>query len=71
MATSSKTYISESERFFWIFYCVCKICVKFGVFGTKIQSHSLSITENINCEKGTYLNVQKAIFHPTLWQISY
>ena len=37
----------------------------------KVQSHSLSITENINCEKGTYLNVQKAIFHPTLWQISY
>ena len=29
-------------------------------------SHSLSITENINCERGSYLNVQKAIFHATL-----
>ena len=32
----------------------------------KDQSHSLSIKEIINCETGTYLNVQKAIFHTTL-----
>ena len=31
----------------------------------KDQSHSLSITEIINCETGSYLNVQKAIFHAT------
>ena len=30
------------------------------------QSYSLSITEIINCETGSYLNVQKAIFHATL-----
>ena len=34
----------------------------------KDQSHSLSITEIINCETGSYLNVQKAIFHATLRQ---
>ena len=28
----------------------------------KDQSHRLSITEIINCETGSYLNVQKAIF---------
>ena len=32
----------------------------------KDQSQSLSITEIINCETGSYLNVQKAIFHETL-----
>ena len=30
------------------------------------QSQSLSITEIINCEPGSYLNVQKAIFHARL-----
>ena len=35
----------------------------------KDQSHSLSITEIINCETGSYLNVQKAIFHAMLRQI--
>ena len=29
----------------------------------KDQSHSLSIAEIINCETGTYLNIQEAIFH--------
>ena len=29
----------------------------------KIQSQSLNITEIINYEAGSYLNVQKAIFH--------
>ena len=32
----------------------------------KDQSQSLSITEINNCETGSYLNVEKAIFHPTL-----
>ena len=31
----------------------------------KDQSHSLSITEIINCETGSYLNLQKSIFHAT------
>ena len=32
----------------------------------KDQSQSLSITEIINGETGSYLNVQKAILHATL-----
>ena len=32
MATSSNADISETENFFWIFYIVSEIYVKFGVF---------------------------------------
>ena len=37
-------------------------------FQKKNHSYSLSITEIINCETGSYLNVQNAIFHATLRQ---
>ena len=37
-------------------------------FQKKDQSHSLSITEISNCQTGSYLKVQKAIFHTTLRQ---
>ena len=37
-------------------------------FQKKNHSYSLNITEIINCETGSYLNVQKAIFHATLRQ---
>ena len=37
----------------------------------KDHSHSLSITEIINCETGNYLNVQKAIFHAMLRKTTY
>ena len=70
MATSSKADISVSEHFFWIFYFVFKIYVKFGVFSKKDLSHSLSITEIINLDTGSYLNVQKSMFHATLRQIT-
>ena len=43
-----------------------KSTLNFQYFEKKDQSHSLSITEIINCETGSYLNVQKAIFHATL-----
>ena len=39
-------------------------------FQRKDQSHSLSITEIGNCQTGTYLNLQKAVFHTTLRQIT-
>ena len=71
MATSFNADISETENLFSIFYCVSKIYVKFRVFRKKKdQSQSLSITEFINCETGSYLNVQRAIFHATLPQIA-
>ena len=40
-------------------------------FDRKNQSHSLSIPEFINGETGSYLNVQKAIFHSTPRQITW
>ena len=45
-----------------------KYTLNLEYFEKKYQSHSLSITEIINCETGSYLNVQKANFHATLWQ---
>ena len=69
MATSSNADISQTGNFFWIFYCFSEIYVKFlEYFEIKDQCQSLSITEISNCETGRYLNVQKAIFHPTLRQ---
>ena len=40
-----------------------KYTLNLEYFEKKDQSHSLSITEIINCETGSYLNVQKAIFY--------
>ena len=42
--------------------------LKLEYFVKKVQSHSLNITEIINCETGSYLNAEKAIFHATLRQ---
>ena len=71
MATISNAVISETENFFLTFSCVSEMYVKFGVFWKKKdQSHSLSITEIIKCETGSYLNVKKAIFHATLRRIT-
>ena len=51
MATSSNADISQTENFFWIFYCFSEIYVKFlEYFEIKDQSQSLSITEISNCE---------------------
>ena len=43
-----------------------KSTLNFEYLETRDQSQSLSITEIINCETGSYLNVQKAIFHAML-----
>ena len=40
-------------------------------FDRKYQSQSLSIPEFINGETGSYLNVQKAIFHSTPRRITW
>ena len=39
-------------------------------FEKKDQSKSLSITEIINCETGSYLNVQKVMFHARIRHIT-
>ena len=43
-----------------------KYTLNLEYFEKKDQSHSLSITEIINCETGSYLNVQQATFHATI-----
>ena len=70
MATSSRANISGAEHFFLIFYSFLKSTLNLEYFEKKGQSDSLSITEIINCETGSYLNIQKAIFDATLQQIT-
>ena len=65
MQTSLK--LKTCSRFSIVFL---KSTLNLEYFEKKDQSQSLSITEIINCEKGSYLNVQKAIFHATLRQIT-
>ena len=49
-----------------VFIAFLKSTLNFEYSEKKDQSQSLTITEIINCETGSYLNVQKAIFHATL-----
>ena len=65
MQTSLK--LKTCSRFF---NTLLKSMLNFEYLEQKDQSQSLSFTENINCENGSYLNVQKAIFHATLPQIT-
>ena len=59
--------LETSSRFF-IPFLECTLNLEY--FEKKDQSHCLSITEIINCEKVTYLNVEKVIFHVSLPQIT-
>ena len=43
-----------------------KSTLHFEYLETKYQSQRLTITEIIDCETGSYFNVQKAIFHAAL-----
>ena len=52
------------------FIAFLKGTLNFEYFEKKYHSQSLSITEILNCETGIILNVQKAIFHATLRQIT-
>ena len=61
MTTSLK--LKTCPRFFIAFL---KSTLNFEYLEKKDHSQSLSITESINYETGSYLNVQKAIFHATL-----
>ena len=65
MQTSLK--LKTCSRFFIVFL---ESTLNLEYFEKKDQSHSLSITEIINCDTGSYLNVQKAMFLATLRQIT-
>ena len=56
----------ELKTFFLFFIAFPKSTLNLEYFERKDQSQSLSITEIINCETGSYLTVQKVIFHATL-----
>ena len=61
MQTSLK--LKTCSRFFIAFL---KSTLNSDYFEKKDQSQSLSLTEIINCETGSYLNVQKTIFQAKL-----
>ena len=54
------------KTFFQFFFPFLKSTLNLEYFERKDQSQSSNITEIINFETGSYLNVQKAIFHATL-----
>ena len=58
----------KPKTFSGFFIASMKSTLNSEYFETKDQSHSLSITELIDCETGSYRNVKKAIFHATLRQ---
>ena len=58
----------KPKIFFGFFIAFLKSTLNLEYFERKDQSDSLSITEIINCERGSYVNVQKAIFHANLGQ---
>ena len=60
----------ELKTCFRLFIAFLKSTLNFEYLEKKDQSQSLSITKIINCEKGSYLNVQKAVFHATPRQIT-
>ena len=56
------------KTFLAFFIAFLKSTLDLHYFERKDQSQSLSITEIINCETGSHLNVQNAIFDATLRQ---
>ena len=60
-----QTYL-KLKPCFRFFIAFVKSTINLKYLEKKDQSQSLSITEIIICETGSYLNVQKAIFHATL-----
>ena len=57
------------NAFSGFFIAFVKSTLNLEYFEKKDQSQRLSITEIINCETGSYLNVQKSMFHATPRQI--
>ena len=56
-ASTSNADISKTKNFFRIFIASMKSRLTSEYFEKKDQSHSLSITEIIDCETGSYWNV--------------
>ena len=56
-ATISNAIIFQTKIFFWIFYCISEMCMKFRAFFKKDEYPSLIISEIIDAERRGYLNV--------------
>ena len=56
-ATISNAIISEAKDFFWIFYSISEMYMKFRAFSKKHEYPSLIISEIIDTERSGYLNV--------------
>ena len=57
-ATISNAVISETKNFFWSFYCILEMCMKFRAFSKKKHGYpSQIISEIIDAERRAYLNV--------------
>ena len=70
MATIPRQIYIKLKTYSRFLIAFLKSTLNLEYFEQKDHSHSLSITEIINCETGSYLIVQKAIFHTTLRQIT-
>ena len=58
----------ELRAFYELLIAFVKSTLNLVYFERKDHSRSLCITEISYCETGSYLNLQKAIFHKTLGQ---
>ena len=54
--TSSDAIMFKAKDFFWTFYCVSEICIKWRTFSKKGEFSSLSISEIIDSKIGGYLS---------------
>ena len=51
-------FSQKQKSFFWIFYCISEMCIKFRTFGKKKDEYPKSvISKIIDSERGGYLNV--------------
>ena len=44
-------YLKKKKHFFWIFFCIFRICIKFRTFSEKDDAHGLCISEITDHEK--------------------
>ena len=66
-ATISNAIVSQTKHFFWIFYCIPEMCMKFRAFSKKrCISPSQIISEITDVGRRGYLNVWKVLLKNTI-----
>ena len=56
----------KNQRYFQLFHCIFRICIKFWTFWQNIESYSLTISEIIDSKRHGYLNAERVLFLKTL-----